>query len=112
MQSGSLTTRAANSTQGLRPSTNCPESAKPFPTRRSFLTAASTCGTDILRALALGADFVMMGRAWHYAVGALGEKGPPHLMHILRDDIELVMGNLGTRTLWDLKGALIRPDWA
>ncbi len=54
----------------------------------------------------------MMGRAWHYAVGALGEKGPPHLMHILRDDMELVMGNLGTRTLWDLKGALIRPDWA
>ena len=65
-----------------------------------------------MRALALGADFVMMGRAWHYAIGALGELGPPHLMHILKDDMELAMCNLGTRTLADLKDALIRPNWA
>ena len=36
-------------------------------------------GLDILRMLALGADFVMMGRAWHYALGALGRAGPAHL---------------------------------
>jgi len=36
-------------------------------------------GLDMLRALALGADFVMMGRAWHYALGAIGAKGPAHL---------------------------------
>jgi len=89
-----------------------PRIRKALPDTPLIFDSGVTCGTDILRALALGADFVMMGRAWHYAVGALGEKGPPHLMHILRDDIELVMGNLGTRTLWDLKGALIRPDWA
>ena len=89
-----------------------PRIRKAVPDTPLIFDSGVTCGTDILRALALGADFVMMGRAWHYAVGALGEKGPPHLMHILRDDIELVMGNLGTRTLWDLKGALIRPDWA
>ena len=89
-----------------------PRIRKAVPDTPLIFDSGVTCGTDILRALALGADFVMMGRAWHYAVGALGEKGPPHLMHILRDDMELVMGNLGTRTLWDLKGALIRPDWA
>ena len=89
-----------------------PRIRKAVPDTPLIFDSGVTCGTDILRALALGADFVMMGRAWHYAVGALGEKGPPHLMHILRDDMELVMGNLGTRTLWDLKGGLIRPDWA
>ena len=71
-----------------------------------------TCGLDIMRALALGANFVMMGRAFHYSVGALGEKGPPHLLHILRDDMTLAMGNIGARNLADLKEKVIRPDWA
>ncbi|MEC8710472.1 MAG: alpha-hydroxy acid oxidase, partial [Pseudomonadota bacterium] len=43
-------------------------------------------GLDILRALARGADFVMLGRAFHYALGALGERGVDHLLHILRAD--------------------------
>ena len=89
-----------------------PKIREALPDTPLIFDSGVTNGTDILRALALGADFVMMGRAWHYAVGALAEKGPPHLIHILKDDIELVMGNLGTRTLKDLKGALIQPDWA
>lgn len=89
-----------------------PKMRKALPDTPLIFDSGVTNGTDILRALALGADFVMMGRAWHYAVGALAEKGPPHLIHILKDDIELVMGNLGTRTLKDLEGALIRPNWA
>jgi len=59
-------------------------------------------GLDILRALSSGADFVMMGRGWHYALGALGAKGPAHLAHILREDLKSCMGQLGTRTLRDL----------
>ena len=66
-----------------------------------------TGGVDILRALALGADFCMLGRAWHYAVGALAEKGPPHLVHILKDDMQLAMGNIGAKTLQDLAGRLV-----
>ncbi|MFZ7090147.1 alpha-hydroxy acid oxidase [Primorskyibacter sp. 2E233] len=65
-------------------------------------------GMDILRALALGADFVMLGRAWHYAVAALGEQGPAHLMHILTDDMKLNMAQMGTHRLQDLAGRLIR----
>lgn len=56
-------------------------------------------GLDILRALALGADFVMMGRPWHYALGALGDAGPSHLADILRKDMESCMGQIGTPTL-------------
>lgn len=59
-------------------------------------------GLDILRAMASGADFVMLGRAWHYALGALGAQGPQHLAHILREDLKSCMGQLGTRTLQDL----------
>ena len=59
-------------------------------------------GLDIIRALALGADFVMMGRAWHFALGALGAEGPAHLVDILAKDLQANMGQLGTRTLRDL----------
>ncbi|MEP1961896.1 alpha-hydroxy acid oxidase [Tateyamaria sp.] len=59
-------------------------------------------GLDILRALASGADFVMLGRAWHYALAALGASGPDHLAHILKADLESCMGQLGARTLRDL----------
>lgn len=54
-------------------------------------------GLDICRALALGADFVMMGRAWHYALGALGRCGPDHLVDILRRDLVANMGQMGVR---------------
>ncbi|MFL4470730.1 alpha-hydroxy acid oxidase [Tateyamaria armeniaca] len=59
-------------------------------------------GLDILRALASGADFVMLGRAWHYALGALGAEGPAHLAHILKADLISNMGQLGARSLRDL----------
>lgn len=67
-----------------------------------------TGGLDILRALALGADFVMMGRAFHYAVGALGDKGPAHLIHMLRDDMISNMGQMGARSIADLKDRLVK----
>ena len=64
-------------------------------------------GLDILRALALGADFVMLGRAWHYALGALGDAGPAHLVEILARDMAANMGQLGAGRLSDLPGRLL-----
>jgi L-lactate dehydrogenase (cytochrome) len=64
-------------------------------------------GLDILRAMALGADFVMMGRGWHVALAALGEKGPAHLADILAEDLRANMGQLGTRALTDVRSRLI-----
>lgn len=58
-------------------------------------------GLDVLRAMALGADFVMLGRAFHYGLGALGECGAAHVVDILRQDMISNMGQLGTRTLGD-----------
>ncbi len=59
-------------------------------------------GLDILRAYACGADFVMLGRAFHYALAALGPPGIDHLVDILRKDMEANMGQLGAATLTDL----------
>ena len=64
-------------------------------------------GLDILRAFALGADHVMLGRGWHYALAALGPKGPAHLAEILRADLIANMGQLGLTRLGDAKTRLI-----
>lgn len=56
-------------------------------------------GLDILRALALGADFTMLGRGFHFALAALGPKGPAHLIEILKRDLESNMGQMGLRDL-------------
>jgi L-lactate dehydrogenase (cytochrome) len=65
-------------------------------------------GLDILRALALGADFVMMGRAWHYALGALGREGPAHLHDMLAKDMASNMAQIGATRLGDLAPRLVR----
>jgi L-lactate dehydrogenase (cytochrome) len=59
-------------------------------------------GLDILRALSLGADFVMMGRAFHYALAALGPQGIDHLIDIYTKDLIANMGQMGSKTLRDL----------
>jgi L-lactate dehydrogenase (cytochrome) len=63
-------------------------------------------GLDVIRAIASGADFVMLGRAFHYSLGALGAVGPAHLLDILRQDMIANMGQLGAKTLKDLKNQL------
>lgn len=63
-------------------------------------------GLDVLRALALGADFVMLGRAFHYGLAAFGAKGAAHVVHILREDMKANMGQLGCRSLNRVAGRL------
>jgi L-lactate dehydrogenase (cytochrome) len=60
-------------------------------------------GLDILRALALGADFVMLARGFHYALAALGAGGPDHVVDILKKDLEANMGQLGLGTLQQVR---------
>ncbi|MGB1207987.1 MAG: alpha-hydroxy acid oxidase, partial [Paracoccaceae bacterium] len=61
-------------------------------------------GLDILRAIALGADMVMLGRGFHYAVSALGARGVDHLIEILTLDMEANMGQLGAHYPTMLRG--------
>jgi len=69
-------------------------------------------GLDILRAFALGANFVMMGRGWHYALAALGHEGPAHLVEILKADLEANMGQLGLWRPGEARQRVILPGWA
>ena len=62
-------------------------------------------GLDILRAIALGADFVMLGRAFHYGLAALGEPGAAHVLDILRQDMISNMGQIGARNLAEIHRA-------
>ncbi|WP_377512915.1 alpha-hydroxy acid oxidase [Octadecabacter sp. R77987] len=67
-------------------------------------------GLDIMRALAMGADFVMLGRAWHYALGALGADGPAHLVDLLRADMVANMHQIGAADLADLPARAVDTD--
>ena len=67
-------------------------------------------GLDVLRAIALGADFVMLGRAFHYGLAAMGEPGAAHVLDILRQDMISNMGQLGARNLRDLSTCLRAPQ--
>ena len=60
-------------------------------------------GLDVLRALALGADFVLLGRAFLYGVAALGRHGGPHVGQILKEELVNNMAQLGVSTIRELK---------
>jgi L-lactate dehydrogenase (cytochrome) len=51
--------------------------------------------TDILRYLALGADFVMLGRPVHWGLAAFGARGAAHVVEILRAGLIADMAQLG-----------------
>jgi L-lactate dehydrogenase (cytochrome) len=67
-------------------------------------------GLDIIRAIALGANFVMLGRAFHYALAALGSKGFEQLRFMLSDDINTNMYQMGIRHLSQATDRLIKQD--
>ena len=66
-------------------------------------------GLDIMRAFALGADFVMMGRAALCAVAAIGKNGANHLFELLAEDLYANLGQLAATNLQSLP-PVIRLD--
>ena len=60
-------------------------------------------GLDIMRALHLGADFVLLGRAFVHSVAALGKYGGDHAASILIDDLKNNMVQVGASSLSELK---------
>lgn len=60
-------------------------------------------GQDISKALALGADFVMLGRAFMIGMAALGEKGAEHIHYILQDELSNIMEQMCCKDIAELK---------
>lgn len=60
-----------------------------------YLDGGIRRGTDIAKALALGATAVLVGRAPMYGLAAAGEAGVRHVLELLRDDLALTLALLG-----------------
>lgn len=52
-------------------------------------------GLDVVKALALGAKGVLIGRAWAWALGARGEAGVAHVLAVLRQEMMMAMALTG-----------------
>ena len=59
-------------------------------------------GTDVLKALALGAKFVFVGRPFNYAASVGGEAGVRKGIALLRDEVSRNMAMLGVSTVREL----------
>lgn len=66
-------------------------------------------GTDVLKALALGASFVFVGRPFLFAAAVAGEAGVTRAITLLREEIHRDMALLGVTAVAQLEGDLLRP---
>jgi len=64
-------------------------------------------GSDIVKAVSLGATAVMAGRPYLYALGACGERGVDHVLGLLHEGVERTMALTGAASVDDLTKELI-----
>lgn len=62
-------------------------------------------GTDVFKALALGAHAVLMGRPYMHGLAVAGAMGVAHVIRLLRDEFEIAMALNGCQTLADISPA-------
>ena len=59
-------------------------------------------GTDIFKALTLGADAVCIGRAYIWGLAAFGQPGVEKVVEMLKAELSMVMGQMGARTIGEI----------
>lgn len=64
-------------------------------------------GTDVFKALALGANAVLIGRPQLYSLAVAGMLGTAHMLHVLRTEVELAMAQMGCARLADIQDTLL-----
>lgn len=69
-------------------------------------------GTDVFKALSLGASAVMIGRPLLWGLAAGGERGAAKVLSLLREELSTAMALAGCRSLADLRSDLVRPGRA
>jgi isopentenyl diphosphate isomerase/L-lactate dehydrogenase-like FMN-dependent dehydrogenase len=67
-------------------------------------------GSDVAKAVALGARAVMVGRAPLYGVAAAGETGAGQALHFIHEELLRVMGFLGCNAIQDLGARILDAD--
>ena len=68
-------------------------------------------GSDVFKALALGAKAVCLGRAARWGLGAFGPRGVERLLEILKAELREAMAESGLRTLADIDPTAVRTDF-
>ena len=65
-------------------------------------------GIDVVKALAMGATAVGVGRPYLWGLGAFGQPGVERVLEILRTEVNVALGQAGCATVKDLKPSMIR----
>ena len=68
-------------------------------------------GTDIFKALALGASAVCVGRPYLWGLGAFGEAGVERALEILREELRVLMQQLGAPSVSGIDGSFVGRRW-
>ena len=64
-------------------------------------------GSDIVRALAFGADYAMIGRPVMYAMGADGKKGLRRIVEIIKEEVSTTLGLVGLNDINDVTSEIV-----
>lgn len=64
-------------------------------------------GLDVVRMLALGADGVLLGRAWAYALAAAGQAGVAHMLRLIEAEMRVAMALTGTTKVADIDPSIL-----
>lgn len=67
-----------------------------------FVDGGFRRGADVVKAVAVGARAVMVGRPWAYGLAAAGEPGVKRVLSILRDDVDRTLRLLGVSSITNL----------
>jgi L-lactate dehydrogenase (cytochrome) len=66
-------------------------------------------GSDVVKAIALGASACMIGRPWLYGLAAWGDRGPERVIQMFKAEIDRTLALLGRPMLADLDATVLGP---
>jgi len=68
-------------------------------------------GGDVMKALALGAKAILIGRPFLWGLAAFGQDGVQRVVELLQGELRIALGLSGAGTLKAIDGSFIRPAW-
>jgi L-lactate dehydrogenase (cytochrome) len=75
-----------------------------------WLDGGIRSGQDVIKALARGARGTLIGRAWNYGLGAMGEAGVGRCLDIIRNELDLTMAFCGLKDIRDVSADILWGD--